>query len=141
MDCPRNRSDLFQLLPICREEKNGGVVSLSKRPIHTILLKKENPPVQPQASLQFHVRYLHVWVAENDQLCAGVNIVPFDEGQVHSSDTLQPSEAGAPLPVLSVPHLEHLLQLGLLSAHREHRDSSTPTCRQCIGNQWAIWAI
>ena len=30
MDCPSNRSDLFQLLPICREEKNGGVVSLSK---------------------------------------------------------------------------------------------------------------
>ena len=30
MDCPRNRSDLFQLLPICGEEKNGAVVSLSK---------------------------------------------------------------------------------------------------------------
>lgn len=64
--------------------------------------------------------HLQVGVAEHHELGAGVDVVPFDDGQVHSSDSLQAREVWTPLPVLSVI-LHHLLsETGLLAAQRKH---------------------
>lgn len=64
--------------------------------------------------------HLQVGVAEHHELSAGVDIIPFDEGQVHSSDSFQAREVWTPLPVLSVL-LHHLLsETGLLAAWRAH---------------------
>lgn len=60
--------------------------------------------------------HLQVRETEDHKLGAGIDIVPFNEGEVHSSDSLQPREVWFPLPVLSVL-LQHLLsQSGLLTA-------------------------
>lgn len=62
--------------------------------------------------------HLQVRVAEHHQLSTGVDVVPLDEGQVHSPDSLQTREAGTGLPGLRV--LLHHLQpeLGLLAVRR-----------------------
>lgn len=61
--------------------------------------------------------HLQVRVTEHHELGAGVDVIPFDEWEVHSSDPIQAREVGTPLPVLGVL-LHHLLsELGLLAAH------------------------
>lgn len=62
--------------------------------------------------------HLQVRVAEDHELGTGVHVIPFDEGEVHSSDSLQAWEVWIRLPVLSVL-LHHLLpEMSLLAAQR-----------------------
>lgn len=63
--------------------------------------------------------HLQVGVAEYHKLGAGVDVIPFDEGEVHASNSLQTREIWTPLPILSVL-LHHLLsETGLLTAQRK----------------------
>lgn len=57
-------------------------------------------------------------VAEHHELGAGVDVVPFDEGQVHSSDSLQTREVWTPLPFLGVVLHNLPPETGLLTAGR-----------------------
>lgn len=62
--------------------------------------------------------HLQVRVAEYHKLGAGIDVVPFDEGEVHSTNSLQAREVRTRLPVLSVLLHYLLSQTGLLTAQR-----------------------
>lgn len=63
---------------------------------------------------------LQLRIAEDHQVGAGVDVIPFDEGHVRSTDQLQAREVRTPHPVLGVL-LHHLLpETGLLAARRAH---------------------
>lgn len=62
------------------------------------------------------VAHLQIWVAEYHKLGTGIDVIPFDEGEVRPTNSLQTWKVWAPLPVLCVV-LQHLLpQTCLLTA-------------------------